>query len=583
MQASLVETDAYLALDVGSSFTRAFLFDGVEGQYRLIAVGQAPSSVAPPVRDALVGVEQALQDLQHLSGVRLLDEEGALIVPTSATGEGVDVVVGTVSCGRPLRVVVMGVLPELSVASARRVVAGAYADVVEVFTATDAATLEEQVTRLVEAYPDIVILAGGTDKGARHAVAAHVDLLLWAVRMWPLVQRPWILFVGNEALGPQVQKRLGAHYEVRLAPNVRPSITREHLAPAREAFLDIFRLLWATRNPGLEDLHLLTRGRFTLTAYGFARLARYLHRLYAPRGTMLAVDLGDRYTSAVWGALDATRHETWPWGLGRGLTPWTTRADFHETVTRWAPVQKLHAQGGTVSDFIHWKALYPSTLPLDDTGVDLEETLARALLQQVRQRTVGRLPRVDFVLASGGVLSAAPQPQRALLTLLDGLQPVGLTTVVVDYAQMAGVLGVLAEVNEYVVVQVVGSAPFTPLATVLSVAWAGKVAPGQPVARATLTYGHGESVPLEVAAGELRRLSLAPGRRATLEVVPQRGVDVGAGPGQPLQRDIIGSLLGVVFDARGRPWAPPEAPDERARLLQQWRQALQTTVQEVAT
>ncbi len=580
MQGSLVETDVYLALDVGSAFTRAFLFDGVEGQYRLIAVGQAPTTAGPPVRDALVGAEQAIVDLQNLAGVHLLDEDGGLIVPTSSTGEGVDTVVGTVSCGRPLRVVVMGVLPELSVASARRIVAGAYVDVVEVFTATDAATPEEQVERLVEAYPDIVILAGGTDQGARHAVAAHVDLLLWAVRLWPLVQRPWILFAGNQALGEAVQKRLGAHYEVRLAPNVRPSITQENLTPAREAFLDIFRLLWAARTPGLEDLHLLTRGRFTLSTYGFARLARYMHRLYAPRGTMLAVDLGAAYTTAVWGRLDSPRHETWPWGLGRGLAPWEGRQDFIDAVTAWAPLERVGGKEGSVADFVHWKRWHPHTLPMDEAGVDLEETLARVLLQQVRQRTIGRGGRVDFVLAAGGVLSSAPTPQRALLTLLDGLQPVGLTTVVVDYAQMASVLGVLAEVNEYVVVQVVGSAAFTPLATTLAPVWRGRVAADRPIAEVTLAYSNGEETTASLLPGTLTRLPLAPGRRAELRVQPARGVDVGAGPGEPLRRDVIGSLLGVVLDARGRPWTPPTTAGERARSRTRALQAIQIAPQE---
>ncbi len=581
MPASLVETDVFLALDVGTAFTRAFLFDSVEGQYRLIAVGQAPSSAGPPSHDALLAVEQAIEDLQRLSGMRLLDEDGALIVPTSATGEGVDAVVGTVSCGRPLRVVIMGVLPELSVASARRVVTGAYVDVVATFTATDAATLEEQVQRLVESYPDIIILAGGTDRGARQAVTAHIDLLLWAARLWPLVQRPWILFVGNQALAEGVQKRLGAHYEVRLAPNVRPSITQENIAPAREAFLDIFRLLWAARTPGLEDLHVLTKGRFALSALGFGRLARYLQRLYAPGGVSLAVDLGAAYTTVLWGTLDGAEQRTLPWGLGPGLAPWETQAAFIRQVEAWAPMETLGPQGMRVADFVHWKRWHPFTLPVEEAGVDLEETLARTLLQQVVRHTVGSTPQVDFLLASGGVLSAAPEPQRALLTLLDGVQPRGLTTVVVDYAQMAGVLGVLAEINEYVVVQVVGSAPFSPLATVLSPSWRGQRREGAAVAQVTLAYPHGEAVSRTLHAGQLVRLPLAPGRRAALTVQPQRGVDVGAGPGEPLQREVMGSLLGVVLDGRGRPWQPPADVEARRAQWQAHRQALRRLTQEV--
>jgi len=573
MQGSLVETEVFLAVDVGSVFTRAFLLDGVEGQYRLIAMGQAPTTAGVPARDALLGVEQAVLDLQNLSGIRLVDEEDGLIVPTSLAGEGVDTVIGTMSCGRPLRVVLMGVLPELSVASARRIVAGSYVHVVETFTATDAATPDEQIRRLVEAYPDIVILTGGTDEGAHQAVLSHVDLLLWAVRLWSLAQRPWILYAGNQALAEEVQNRLSAHYEVRLAPNVRPSITQENLTPAREAFLDIFRQLWAARIPGLDDLHMLTRGRFTLSAYGFARLARYMQRLYAPHGTMLAVDLGAAYTSAVWGPLDTSRHETWPWGLGQGLASWKASSDFLDLVRAWAPTDKIGTHGASVPDFVYWKRWYPHALPLDESSVELEETLARVVLQKVRGRTLDSEGKVDFIFAAGGVLSAAPSPQRSLLTLLDGLQPVGLTSVVVDYAQMAGVLGVLAEVNEYVVVQVVGSAAFTPLATVLSPRWREPLPEGQPIAEGTLVYSNGQEEPFVLNAGTIQRLPLALGRRAELRVQPRHhGVDLGAGWGEPLRQDIIGSLLGLVIDARGRPWTPPDLPRQRA---EQRRQALE--------
>ena len=41
-------TDTILALDFGASNTRAALFDVVEGAYRFVACGEAPSTVVTP-------------------------------------------------------------------------------------------------------------------------------------------------------------------------------------------------------------------------------------------------------------------------------------------------------------------------------------------------------------------------------------------------------------------------------------------------------------------------------------------------------------------------------------------------------
>jgi glycerol kinase len=51
MPASLVQNESILAIDVGATSTRAVLFDVVEGQYRFVASGQAPSTAEAPFKD----------------------------------------------------------------------------------------------------------------------------------------------------------------------------------------------------------------------------------------------------------------------------------------------------------------------------------------------------------------------------------------------------------------------------------------------------------------------------------------------------------------------------------------------------
>ena len=98
---------------------------------------------------------------------------------------------------------------------------------------------------------------------------------------------------------------------------------------------------------------------------------------------------------------------------------------------------------------------------------------------------------------------------------------------------------------------------------------------------------YGESVPsvldeiealrAAVCAGLGRdelQLRLPPGAEATVQVAPERGFDVGAGPGKPVERTVRGGTVGLILDARGRPLRLPEPPAERRATVTRWVKAL---------
>jgi len=124
------ETDTLLTVDVGSVNTRACLFDVVEGGYRLVAVGRAPSTVGPPLFDAREGVGMAVGQLQLITGRMLIDETNTLIKPIRLDGSGVDAFAVSTSAGPSLRTVLVGLMPGVSLDSARRLAASSYMKVV---------------------------------------------------------------------------------------------------------------------------------------------------------------------------------------------------------------------------------------------------------------------------------------------------------------------------------------------------------------------------------------------------------------------------------------------------------------------
>ncbi len=96
-----------LVADCGTVFTKVSLFGLVEGQYRLLARGEAPTTIAPPYEDITKGIIQAINVVEFITGRHFITE-GRIISPEQPIGDGVDVFIATISAGGPLRMVVLG-------------------------------------------------------------------------------------------------------------------------------------------------------------------------------------------------------------------------------------------------------------------------------------------------------------------------------------------------------------------------------------------------------------------------------------------------------------------------------------------
>src|SRR5450432_2610642 len=99
--------NSLLVADCGSVFTKVSLFGLVEGQYRLMARGEAPTTTSAPQEDITLGVIQAINVIEYITGRRFVDKQ-RIISPEQDSGDGVDVFIATVSAGGPLRMVVLG-------------------------------------------------------------------------------------------------------------------------------------------------------------------------------------------------------------------------------------------------------------------------------------------------------------------------------------------------------------------------------------------------------------------------------------------------------------------------------------------
>lgn len=576
MPASLIDGNSLLAVDVGAVTTRAAYFDVVEGQYRLIGMGHCPTTNFGAMRNLVLGVQLAVENLQSLTGKHLMDEEGRLLIPSQPDGSGVDGMVTTFSVGAPIKTLVVGLLPEVSLKSVEKLAHATYARLVDNISLNDPRRLDEQVNAIIRQSPELVLIAGGVDGGATHSINNLIETIGLSAYLMPDGQRPAMLYAGNRALAGSIRTTLSKiASELVICPNVRPALEVEDLGPAQRELAKLVINIRQRQMPEVEELRVLSGGVVLPSAYAQGRMARFLS-IDGENKYVLSVDIGASAISLAAAFGEHLHLNVFPhFGLGEPLAGLLKHTTLDE-IARWLPVE---IPVETARDYLYQKSLYPQCVPATSEELFIEQAIARQNLLLSARATVqrlpgryrrqdGSLPPFELILAGGAVLTNAPSLGQKLLMLLDGLQPAGITTLVLDQNNLLAMLGAAAEVNSLLPIQVMDAGALVYLATVISPV--SDSAYGTPIVRAKLIREDGTAMTSEVNMGNLQILPLDSGQAARLELRPLRNADVGLGPGRAGAVDVVGSSLGVVIDARGRPLRLPSNAGERVKLLKKW-------------
>lgn len=569
--------ESILVADCGSTMTKSAVVDLVEGQYRLVTQVEVPSTVEAPWEDVSQGVEHAVAQIERASGRILFDEQGLLITPERAGGQGVDAFVITTSAVPPLRIVLAGLVQGLSLASARRAARSIYADVVEVIAlddVTERRSEEERVRLIQQARPDVICIVGGTDGGATTALADLARVVTLACSLLEEEKRPVVIFAGNADMRLQVAQIIGEEAHLKVVDNVRPTLDVENLSPLREEIETIHRERKMAGLPGLAVLNAWNPQAIMTTAQAQSRVIEYLARKYGPQKGVLGVDIGGA-TTVVTVQLNGLTQQIIRTDLGTSYSVERVLDQVEmDDILRWVP---FSIEEGEARNLLLNKSLRPTTLPATHETLLLEQALARealrlALTEARETWPVGQAspyphlsPMFEPIVGSGGVLSCAPRPGQAALILLDAIQPIGVSTLVLDRRGFVAAMGAMASVNPLAAVQAASLGGLVNLGTVIAPVGQGRE--GEIALRLKVEELHLE---MDVPYGSLEVYRLPASEPLTLQVRPQRHFDVGWGPGRGRKIQFSGGSVGLIIDARGRPLTLPPDRDRRQAKVQEW-------------
>ncbi|MFZ2097095.1 MAG: glutamate mutase L [Anaerolineales bacterium] len=579
MPTSLIDADSVLAIEIGTVSTRVILFDIVEGRYRFLGQGVVPTTAAAPINDVSVGVKLALDELHDITGRVLFDGAGQLVIPSQPNGVGVGACVATVSVGPPLKVVAIGLLEDVSTESAKNLASTTYARVVETMSLNDRRGTVERLDTILQKRPDLIVVAGGIEGGAKGSVISLLESVGLACYLMPEDQRPEVLYAGNSELVRNVQESIGSLVNLHIAPNVRQSYESEQLTPSQPALAQVFRLVRSRQLRGIREVDSWTGNHLMPAAAAFGRTIRFISKEYAhTKKGVLGVDVGASAITVASAFSGDLRICTYPGlGLGENLPEILNLCPL-EDIMRWISVDIPEAY---VRDYIHNKAIYPSSLPITSEELAIEQGIAcQAMLLAIRQASKtyppdlpgsmsGLLPWFEPIIASGSALTKAPDRNQALMMIINGLQPTGVTTIALDRNNLAACLGAAAVVTPLLTIQSLDVTNFINLCTVISPV--GKAPAGTPILRIRMTRDDGMDSEVEVQQGSLVAIRLPVGQSGTLHLTPLHRFDVGMGGfGRGGTVKVVGGTLGIMIDARGRPLRLPTDPSQRRELLNKW-------------
>jgi len=363
-----------LFVDFGSTFTKLVLID-LDGE-RVVMRTQSPSTVDT---DITVGLNAVLEEVARQEGTDLYFHYK--LACSSAAGG--------------LKMVTIGLVPELTAEAAKRAALGAGAKVVGVYSYKMTNT---ELYEMESVDPDIILLAGGTD-GGDCATILHNAALIAKSR----VNVP-VIVAGNKSASDEIQQILDdAGKDYIIADNVMPEIGVLRVDDVRAIIREVFinRIIDAK---GLKSAEQFVDGILMPTPTAVLAAARLIAEgtdTEAGLGELLIVDIGgattDIHSVAKGDAVE-------PGVIQKGLPePFVKRTVEGDLGMRYNASSIMQAAGkeriktglaGTDLDLdrvLSQFPLFPETLPQSVSEESLDTELARHAARIAMERHAGTI------------------------------------------------------------------------------------------------------------------------------------------------------------------------------------------------
>lgn len=257
-----------LSADIGSTYTKLVAIDTAEE--RVVATSSAFTTIET---DVMEGFDNALQILQEKTGGFEYDE---LLCCSSAAGG--------------LKMVALGLVPELTAKAAKLAAASAGAKVVKTYSFEISQTELDEIAKIE---PDLVLLSGGTDGGNKEVIIAN------ARRLTSIDKTFTTIVAGNKSAVFEIEAIFQASNKAYfITENVMPEFNKLNIEPAKKKISEVF-INQIIEAKGLNQLQNMAKTAIIPTPLAVLNACELLSlgtKNNKGLGDLLAIDLGGATT-----------------------------------------------------------------------------------------------------------------------------------------------------------------------------------------------------------------------------------------------------------------------------------------------
>ena len=408
--------DAILLVDLGSTYTKLTVVD-IEKE-SIVATSKALTTADT---DLMIGFNEAFgmlkRDISRVD-INFIDR----LACSSAAGG--------------LKMIAVGLVPELTAEAAKRAALGAGARLMETYSYE---LSRSEVEEIKEMKPDMILLAGGTDGGNKECIIHNARLVASNIKNVPIV------VAGNKKAADTIEdifKEENIAYKI--TENVMPKMNVLNVQPAREAIREFF-MDEIVKAKGMENIEGFIGGILMPTPSAVLKAAKVLADGTDNEeglGDLLVVDIGGATTDIhSIGKGEPSKSNVMMRGLEEPYEKRTVEGDLGMRVSALALWESAGSKlakdvmGGTKYD-IKKRCEYLSqninTLSKTQDEILFDEALGYMAAKISMDRHTGAIEKeyspmgviyiqegkdlqnTEYLIATGGVLTHSNNPRRIL-------------------------------------------------------------------------------------------------------------------------------------------------------------------------
>jgi uncharacterized protein (TIGR01319 family) len=444
--------NAYLLIDFGSTYTKLTAVD-LENE-EILATAKDITTVQT---DIMIGFNKAFEALSEKLKGKDVNYVNKFACSSAAGG---------------LKMVAIGLVPELTAEAAKRAALGAGARVLKVYSYE---LTHKEIDEIINSKLDIILLAGGTDGGNKDCIIHNAKMLAEADIKLPIV------VAGNKVAVDDIEdifKKSNMYYKV--TENVMPKLNVLNVEPAREEIRKIF-MEKIVEAKGMKNAESFINGILMPTPAAVLKAARVLSEGSDKEegiGDIIVIDIGGA-TTDVHSIADG--EPTKPGVTVRGLEePFAKRTVEGDLGMRYSALSLWEASGTRrIQKYLMDKSVDAESeckfrteninmVPQTKEQIKFDEAMAKVATEIAMERHVGiiesmytpmgviytqvgkDLLQTKYMIGTGGVLVHSNNPGEILKAgMFDKENPTYLKPehpeLLLDKTYILSAMGLLAE------------------------------------------------------------------------------------------------------------------------------------------